>query len=294
MAHQVSSPSSGLSSAQPQVIRVPPSISENSLDLNLSQAIASVHPKSVPKAASVVSTFNANGYVDTSTKTVTEQIGRQEHVQSATSQQRLNENSGATPNESPQFSNGSVKDRSLGANELTPVSAGKRKSSRVEAAARVQKELPQSGVAALEDGLSQFDDTLPSPGQKRKSPRVKQQIPDVTKKVILALEANEDEGLLPKPKGGRPRGSGQYSKDMVLDTPRSRSKSSSATSDAPSDLAERRLLLEERKMRLAEQRFALEEKKLDATIEIGKGLIISMERMTNTISGHGPSSGCQR
>lgn len=53
------------------------------------------------------------------------------------------------------------------------------------------------------------------------------------------------------------------------------------------ELAERKLALEERKMRLAERRFLLEEKKLEATIEIGKGLIISMEKMTHTISGLG-------
>lgn len=53
------------------------------------------------------------------------------------------------------------------------------------------------------------------------------------------------------------------------------------------ELAERKLALEERKMRLAEKRFLLEEKKLEATIEIGKGLITSMEKMTHTISSLG-------
>ena len=54
------------------------------------------------------------------------------------------------------------------------------------------------------------------------------------------------------------------------------------------------MLLDERKIRLAEQRFALEEKKLDATIEIGKGLIISMERMTDTISALGSLGSSRR
>ncbi|MCO5614171.1 hypothetical protein L7F22_068452 [Adiantum nelumboides] len=305
MAHQVTSPSSGSSPAQPQLIRVPPNLSEAPLDLNLSQkvsqsifkghdetdvsfsppksfeTVASSQPQSVAKLASNISTFNSNGFVDSSTKAVSEHTGEQELAQTAIS--------GATPHGASQSFNALLNDVSVGRYELTPVSAGKRKSSRVEAAARVQKELSQSGTATLEDGISQANETLvTSPGQKRKSPRVKQQTYDVTKKVILALEANEDEGL-PKPRG-RPRGSYHTSKDMLLDTPRSRSKLSSATIDTSSDLAERRFLLDERKVRLAEQRFALEEKKLEATIEIGKGLIISMERMTNTISGLGTSN----
>eukprot|EP00250_Pteridium_aquilinum_P000782 c10949_g1_i1 orf=1007-2272(-) len=73
-------------------------------------------------------------------------------------------------------------------------------------------------------------------------------------------------------------------------------KENGATKRAPRDpqltkklaeLAERKLALEERKMRLAEKRFVLEEKKLEATIEIGKGLITSMEKMTQTISSLG-------
>ena len=39
-----------------------------------------------------------------------------------------------------------------------------------------------------------------------------------------------------------------------------------------------------KKVRLAEKRFFLEEGKLEATIEIGKGLIASMERMAHKIS----------
>ncbi|KAI5084032.1 hypothetical protein GOP47_0000201 [Adiantum capillus-veneris] len=305
MAHQVNSPSSGLSSAQPQLIRVPPSISETPLDLNLSQKVsqsiyrghdetdgsvsprqsfetaASSQPQSVAKVASNVSTFNANGFVDFSARTVSKHTGEHKLAQSNVS--------GATPLGTLQSSSSLVQDVSLGVNELTPMSAGKRKSSRVEAASKVQKEQSQSATATLDDGISQAIEILPpSPEPKRKSPRVKQQTPDATKKVILALEANEDEGL-PRSRG-RPRGSYHPSKETVLDTPRSRSKSSSATIDAPSDLAERRLLLDERKVKLAEQRFALEEKKLEATIEIGKGLIISMERMTNTISGFGTSN----
>lgn len=178
------------------------------------------------------------------------------------------------------------------ASESASISAGqKRKSPRVVAASNAQKELLQGGtVAPAEDASLLANGPLPtSPGLKRKSPRVKQTTSDTTKKVILALEANDDEGLA-RPRG-RPRGTSDVSRDGVLDTPRSRSKSLAAKGGTP-DLAERRLVLEERKIRLAEQRFLLEEKKLDATIEIGKGLIISMERMTNTISqlGNSPRS----
>jgi hypothetical protein len=62
----------------------------------------------------------------------------------------------------------------------------------------------------------------------------------------------------------------------------------------PLDLAERRLLLEERKLKLAERRFSLEERKLEATIEIGRGLISSMERMSSTISSLGIMSAQQQ
>ena len=72
----------------------------------------------------------------------------------------------------------------------------------------------------------------------------------------------------------------------------SKSAVARASKDPPSqsksaELAERKLSLEEKKVRLAEKRFFLEEKKLEATIEIGKGLIASMERMTQTISSMG-------
>eukprot|EP00250_Pteridium_aquilinum_P004861 c15049_g1_i1 orf=366-1334(+) len=319
MAHQASSPSLGSSSAQQQVLSsVPLNASQTPLDLNLSQKVSqntfkghdeteiSHHQafeafknpqlESVPKEAADIFGSNTNGCIDSSANCLSEHnTGEQERVQSHASPLRPDANPGAAattaPNEPPQDSNTAVKDGPPVVNEPTTVSAGrKRKSPRVEAAANAQKEQLQSGKTVLEDCLPQGNELTPaSPGQKRKSPRVKQQTPDGTKKVILALEANEDEGVV-KPKVN-PRGNSHLPKDTVMGTPRSRSKSSVAKSDAPDDLAERRLLLEERKLRLAEQRFALEEKKLEATIEIGKGLIVSMERMTNTISGLGiPSS----
>ena len=72
-------------------------------------------------------------------------------------------------------------------------------------------------------------------------------------------------------------------------------KAMSANRSGPQlDLAEYRLLLEERKLKLAERRFSLEERKLEATIEIGKGLIASMERMSSTISSLGIVSSLQQ
>lgn len=312
MAHQVSSPSLGSSSAHQGVLTsVPSSANQTPLDLNLSQkasqnpfkghdepeishqkafeALTSSQTKSVPKAADVF-TSNANGCIVSSTKSLSEHTGEQKGAHGLPPQQKLDADSVAAartaPNEPSQNSITVIEDGLPVVNEPAPISAGrKRKSPRVEAAANAQKELLQSGTAVLEDGSTPGNGNTPtSPGLKRKSPRVKQITSDITKKVILALEANEDEGFA-KPKA-RPRGSSDLS---ILDTPRSRSKSLVAKGDTP-DLAERRLLLEERKIRLAEQRFALEEKKLEATIEIGKGLIISMERMTNTISNLGNSS----
>lgn len=284
---------------------VPSGGNQTPLDLNLSQkasqnpfkghdepetshqkafeALTGSQPECVPKAADVF-TSNANGCIVSSAETLSEHTGEQEGCHGLPPQQNLGADSVAAARTAP--NEASVEDGPL---IPAPISAGrKRKSPRVEAAANAQKELLQSGTAVLEDISTPGNGpTLTSPDLKRKSPRVKQTTSDITKKVILALEANEDEGST-KPKG-RPRGSSDLSKDVVLHTPRSRSKSLVAKGDTP-DLAERRLLLEERKIRLAEQRFALEEKKLEATIEIGKGLIISMERMTNTISNLGNSS----
>ena len=108
-----------------------------------------------------------------------------------------------------------------------------------------------------------------STGAKRKSiPRrsTRKTPSDVLKKAKPEVNQNEENGAL------------RTLKDHI-----SRSK-------VPTDLHERKLLLEERKLNLAEKRFQLEEKKLGATIEIGKGLIASMERMTQTISGLGSFS----
>lgn len=274
---------------------VPSSANQRHLDLNLSQkasqnpfkghdepergfkAPTCSHPESTQKAAARVLTTTVNGCLSPA--------GEREHTHGSVAAR-------PAPNEPSQNPIAVAEDELPAVNEpVARLSVGrKRKSHRVEASANAQKELLQSGSAALEDGSTPRDGPMPvSPGPKRKSARVKQTNDDLAKKVILALEANEDEGL-PKPRGRPPRGSSDLAKDVFAGTPRSRSKSLVTVKSETPDLAERRLLLEERKLRLAEQRFALEEKKLEATIEIGKGLIISMEHMTHTISSMASSS----
>ncbi|KAH7286919.1 hypothetical protein KP509_32G028000 [Ceratopteris richardii] len=190
--------------------------------------------------------------------------------QSHTDQSLQSENAGLAFNETAQ-SLTAEKDVSQKMNQLTPPTVlKKRKSSHAETTVKAQKEHSQSGTkVAWEKG------TVVSP--KEKNPSIEGRSLENPKKVILALEA--EDGL--RRRRGRPP------KDAHSSKAASKSESSMARSLEPPDPAERRLLLEERKIKLAEQRFALEEKKLEATIEIGKGLIISMERMTNTISGLG-------
>lgn len=125
----------------------------------------------------------------------------------------------------------------------------------------------QTGIALFEDGPSVVDDLAPiSSGRKRKNTARltggKQPPAEASKRILLCLESNEENG------------DARSSKDFHV-------KSKSA------DFTERRLLLEERKVRLEEQRFLLEEKKVEAAIEIGNGLIASIERMTKTISSLG-------
>ncbi|KAH7415221.1 hypothetical protein KP509_14G033200 [Ceratopteris richardii] len=72
-----------------------------------------------------------------------------------------------------------------------------------------------------------------------------------------------------------------------VNDPTNRTNKDSQLTKKLAELAERKLALEERKMKLAERRFLLEEKKLEATIEIGRGLITSMEKMTHTIASLG-------
>lgn len=98
----------------------------------------------------------------------------------------------------------------------------------------------------------------------------------------LALVSSSRKRKSPAP-GSRTQGDGG------LDTSKENGITTKAQKDPQlakklAELAERKLALEERKIRLAEKRFLLEEKKLEATIEIGKGLITSMEKMTHTIS----------
>lgn len=140
----------------------------------------------------------------------------------------------------------------------------------VEAATNLCDEPVQNGTAAFEDGPSVVDDHTPTySGRKRKSSAtlncVKQPPAEGNKRVVLCLEANEENVAL------------RSSKDLHL-------KNKSA------DFAERRLLLEERKQRLAERRVIFEERKLEVTIEIGKGLITSMEKMADAISSIRASS----
>ncbi|MCO5586690.1 hypothetical protein L7F22_040632 [Adiantum nelumboides] len=110
-----------------------------------------------------------------------------------------------------------------------------------------------------EDGPSVVDDlALVAAGQKRKSP-------------ASGTRTQADSGVDARKENGSTT---KASKDPQL-------------TKKLAELAERKLALEERKIRLAEKRFLLEEKKLEATIEIGKGLITSMEKMTQTISSLG-------
>ena len=91
----------------------------------------------------------------------------------------------------------------------------------------------------------------------------------------LALGANDDE-IIPR----SPKQQPLYKPNcQIAPLLKSEQKINSSL-----DLAARKVSLDERKVKLAEQRFALEERKLNATIEIGRGLINSMERMTNMIS----------
>ncbi|KAI5061791.1 hypothetical protein GOP47_0022330 [Adiantum capillus-veneris] len=111
----------------------------------------------------------------------------------------------------------------------------------------------------FEDGPSVVDDLAPvAAGQKRKSP-------------ASGFKNQGDTGIDVRKENGS---SAKVPKDPQL-------------TKKLAELAERKLALEERKIRLAEKRFLLEEKKLEATIEIGKGLITSMEKMTQTISSLG-------
>ncbi|KAI5078355.1 hypothetical protein GOP47_0006026 [Adiantum capillus-veneris] len=138
----------------------------------------------------------------------------------------------------------------------------------------IGKEVGQNGVVGGEDG--QLIVEQKTSGRKRKATErgsaTKQSASDNNKKVTILLDPKEEAIGNAAPSPSR--------------EPRS---SKSKVPLSPLDITERRLLLEERKMKLAEQRFSLEEKKLEATIEIGKGLIASMERMTGTISGLGPT-----
>ncbi|KAH7280276.1 hypothetical protein KP509_37G059000 [Ceratopteris richardii] len=130
------------------------------------------------------------------------------------------------------------------------------------------KGLGQNGRVRVEDGQPMPEQK--SAGRKRKTAERSKQLHSENTKAIVLLD--------PKEEGGAYVGS-----HPSKETRPSKSKASLS----PLDLTERKLLLEERKMKLAEQRFLLEERKLEATIEIGKGLIASMERMTGTISSLG-------
>lgn len=140
----------------------------------------------------------------------------------------------------------------------------------VEAATNTCNEPVQNGTTVFEDVPSVVDDHAPiSTDRKRKSTArsngIKKPPAESSKRTLLCSETKEENGAA------------RSSKDVHV-------KNKSA------DFSERRLFLEERKMRLAERKFLLDEKKLQATLEIGRGLIASMERMTNTISGLGASS----
>lgn len=141
-------------------------------------------------------------------------------------------------------------------------------------------EVGQNGIAAGEDGQVVVEQK--TSGRKRKTAErasaTKQSPSESNKKVTIFIDPKEEAvgNAAPSP-----------AKEPAKEPRGSKSKS-------PLDIVERRLLLEEKKMKLAEQRFSLEEKKLEATIEIGKGLIASMERMTGTISGLGAPPAQQR
>lgn len=139
----------------------------------------------------------------------------------------------------------------------------------------------QNGVAAVEDGLAIVEHKTPARKRRmvERAGASKQSPSESSKRATILIDPKEEN-----------LGSGPLSpvREVANKEPRgSRSKN-------PLDIVERRLLLEEKKMKLAEQRFSLEEKKLEATIEIGKGLIASMERMTGTISGLGAGPPQQR
>lgn len=141
------------------------------------------------------------------------------------------------------------------------------------------KDVGQNGVVGGEDGQPLVEQK--TSGRKRKATErssATKQAPSDNKKVTILLDPKEEAvgNAAPSPPAKESRGS------------------KSKVPLSPLELTERRLMLEERKMKLAEQRFSLEEKKLEATIEIGKGLIASMERMTGTISGLGPTPSQQR
>ncbi|MCO5598215.1 hypothetical protein L7F22_052307 [Adiantum nelumboides] len=136
------------------------------------------------------------------------------------------------------------------------------------------KEVNQNGVVGGEEVQPIVEQK--TSGRKRKTTErgsaTKQLSSDNNKKVMILLDPKEEAVANAAPSPSK--------------EPRA---SKSKVPLNPLDITERRLLLEEKKMKLAEQRFSLEEKKLEATIEIGKGLIASMERMTGTISGLGPT-----
>lgn len=143
----------------------------------------------------------------------------------------------------------------------------------VDAATNTGNEPLQNQTQAIEESPSVVDDqALTSTGRKRKStPRrsIRHTLTDTKKRTVFGENTVEENGV--------PR----LSKDQNW-----KSKGG--------DFDERKLLLEERKLKLAEKRFQLEERKLEATIEIGKGLITSMERMTHTISSLGVFSSHQQ
>ena len=157
--------------------------------------------------------------------------------------------------------------------------AGEAATGNTEALPYISNENGQNGTTVVEDTPAVVDNHAPrSSGRKRKTPDrfgVLKPTPDSNKKVDILLEAKEEED------GGN--ASTKSSKDGQSNKIKS-----------PLDLAEYRLLLEERKLKLAERRFSLEERKLEATIEIGKGLIASMERMSSTISSLGIVSSQQQ
>ncbi|KAH7286923.1 hypothetical protein KP509_32G028000 [Ceratopteris richardii] len=256
MAHQVNSTPSGVSSVQPQVARVPQN--DAPLDLNLSQKVSQSLVKAHDGAKVCVSPSKSSE--------TAAHYQPKDHTNISSNVLMLNGNgqevhSNAKPalerSTTSLMQSQSHTDQSL-------------QSENAETTVKAQKEHSQSGTkVAWEKG------TVVSP--KEKNPSIEGRSLENPKKVILALEA--EDGL--RRRRGRPP------KDAHSSKAASKSESSMARSLEPPDPAERRLLLEERKIKLAEQRFALEEKKLEATIEIGKGLIISMERMTNTISGLG-------